>query len=148
MPESNKLKLSYFENNHFYKLTDYLENEDFNYKVSIIYTFSPSDIVIEGVELSSSQMISEIQSEQQLKNLIFEKLNQKNLNKNNQQYVFLQFESSESIKLSFIVPFVINDYSEESNKFIFIIHVKRNFDEQEIHISNIFDVFLKLTNYL
>ena len=75
LPDENPVKISYFNNKHFFKLTDYLEMADKNYfKISIIYTFSFSNISIEGVELYSSQMISEIQSEKNLYNLINDKI--------------------------------------------------------------------------
>ena len=143
LPNSNNLKISYYKNERFYKLTDYLEKYnlgEINFKISIIYTFSSSDIVIEDIELSSSQMISDIQSEQQLEDLIQEKLKQNSANPNNKQFIFLQFEAAQSSKLSFLIPFIINNYPEENHKFIFIIHSKRSIDEKRVSISNVIDV--------
>ena len=144
LPNSNNLKISYYKNEHFYKLKDYLEKYnlgEINYKISIIYTFSSSDIVIEDIELSSSQMISEIQSEQQMEDLVQEKLKQNKANPNKQQFIFLQFEATQSSKLSFLIPFVINNYPEENHKFIFIIHAKRSIDDKRVSISNVIDVY-------
>ena len=142
LPNSNMLKISYFNNEHFYKLKDYLkkyEIGEINYKISIIYTFSSSDIVIGDNE--HFHMISEIQSEQQMEDLITEKLRQSNTKENQNQFVFLQFEVTQSSKLSFLIPFAINNYPGENLKFIFIIHVKRSIDDKKINISNVIDVY-------
>ena len=143
LPDNNLLKKIYFEQKHYYNLSDYLKEIDTNkYKISIIYTFSSSDVAIEGIELSSSQMISEIQSEKKLANLINEKLRQNKSKKNNNKYVVLQFDSSQSKKLSFIINFIITYYSNEDYKYICIIHIKRSFkDQTPYRISNIFDVY-------
>ena len=143
LPDNNMLKKIYFEQKHYYNLSDYLKEIDSNnYNISIIYTFSSSDIAIEGIELSSSQMISEIQSEKKLSNLINEKLRQKKTKKNNNKYVVLQFDSSQSKKLSFIINFILRYYSNEDYKYICIIHIKRSLrDETSYRISNIFDVY-------
>ena len=160
LPDENPVKIAYFKNRHYYKLTDYLEmNEKNDYKISIIYTFSFSNISIEGVELSSSQMISEIQSEKNLYNLIEEKI-RVNKSKNKNKYIFLQFDVSQSDKLKFVVSFIDNNFSCEEfkfYKFILIIHVRRNIKEvdnksnekkiflkeaqKSFRISNIFDIY-------
>ena len=161
LPDTNLLKISYFKNRHFSKLIDYLEIcEKKDYKISIIYTFSFSDFSIDGVELSSSHMISEIQSEKMLFNLINDKIKINKSKKNNKKYILLQFDVSQSNKLNFVVSFINNNFSDEeykNYKFICIIHVRRNFKEKNfdynkkikivkneqkpLRISNIFDVY-------
>ena len=161
LPDTNLLKISYFKNRHFSKLIDYLEIcEKKDYKISIIYTFSFSDFSIDGVELSSSHMISEIQSEKMLYNLINDKIKINKSKKNNKKYILLQFDVSQSNKLNFVVSFINNNFSDEeykNYKFICIIHVRRNFKEKNfdynkkikivkneqkpLRISNIFDVY-------
>lgn len=131
MNDDNELKRIYNTEKHYYNLESYL-NTDPNYKISIIYTFLSITEVINGIDESSSyKMISEIKSEIQLSTIIntmiSEKSNKKTDNKY-KKYIFIHFDDSNSKKMGFLTSFVINNYNKYLElKFIFIVHVKRNF---------------------
>ena len=130
--EQNILKTTYFSNKQYYNLEQYL-NSIPKHKISIIYTFSSINTIINGIDESSSfKMISEIKSEAQLlaniNGMISEKSNNKKKNKNNDDIIFIHFDYLNSKKIGFLISFVINNYNKnEKLKFIFIIYIKRNF---------------------
>ena len=129
--EKNILKKTYFSNKQYYNLEQYLNNNP-KHKISIIYTFSSINTIINGIDESSSfKMISEIKSEAQLfaniNSMISEKSSNKKKNKNN-DIIFIHFDYSNSKKIGFLISFVINNYyRNERLKFFFIIYIKRNF---------------------
>ena len=132
LDDSHKLKQIYNDNKNIYNLKEYIdkinESNDEKYKISIIYTFSNIRNLVNDIEENNSIMISEIKSETQFKNYINAKIN--NLSKSN-NFIFIHFECSNSSYLSHIIPIIKNKYNKEDCKFIFIVHVKRNFTEYE-----------------
>ena len=59
--------------------------------------------------------------------MLSDKSNNKKKYKNN-DVIFIHFDYSNSKKIGFLISFIINNYyKNERLKFIFIIHVKRNF---------------------
>ena len=137
LDNNNKLRKLYDSSKKYYNLKKYLNSKP-THKISIIYTFNNINTLINGTDESSSfKMISEIESENQLlmniKNMISEKNNNKNKNKNknenkNKNLIFIHFDESNMDKIRFLISFVINNYDKnEELKFIFIVHVKRNF---------------------
>ena len=80
-------------------------------------------------------MISEIESENQLlrsiKNMITEKDEDKKKDKKANKYknyIFIHFDESNSNKIGFLNSFILNNYEkDEELKFIYIVHIKRNF---------------------
>ena len=132
LDNENNLKTFYYSNEHYYNLEHYL-SADPSYKISIIYTFYSITEVIDGIDESSSfKMISEIKSEIQLSSIIntmiSEYKNNKTKNKNKQNLIFIHFDDTNSKKIGFLISFVINNYSKNKElKFIFIVHIKRNF---------------------
>jgi len=132
LDEENNLRSLYYSNELYYNLEHYLSTEP-NFKISIIYTFYSITEVINGIDESSSfKMISEIKSEIQLNSIIntmiSEYKNNKTKNKNKQNLIFIHFDETNSKKIGFLISFVINNYSNNRElKFIFIVHIKRNF---------------------
>ena len=142
LPDEHKIKTIYNENETFHNLKEYIEHinriKDEQFKISIIYTFSHIRNLIEGIAENASIMISEIKSETQFKNYIDAKII--NLTQD-QNFIYIHFEQSNSNYMSRIIPFIKNNYSEENYKnyrFVFIVHIKRNFTENEI--DNIYSV--------
>ena len=88
LPDSNIIKKNYCDSeNIFYNYKNYINKEENKkYKISIIYTFSNIDNIIEGLNKDMSFMISEIKSEDGFKTLIGE-IKIKNENKKiNKEY--------------------------------------------------------------
>ena len=163
LDNNNKLKELYNSSKQYYNLEQYLNSKP-SHKISIIYTFNNINTLINGTdEFSSFKMISEIESENQLlrniKNMISEKDNNKNKNKKDNKtknLIFIYFDESNMDKIGFLISFVINNYDKnEELKFIFIIHVKRNFkvdppSEKIFAVpdinSNIYQIFIDNLN--
>ena len=135
--DNDILRKLYFSKKQYYNLEQYLDSKP-THKISIIYTFNNINSLINCIdETSSFKMISEIKSENQLlnniNNMIIEKENNKNINKNknqnkNKDFIFIHFDELNSDKIGFLISFVINYYDKnEELKFIFIVHIKRNF---------------------
>ena len=79
--ENNTLKKAYFSKKQYYNLEQYLKSNP-KHKISIIYTFSSINTIINGIDESSSfKMISEIKSEAQLFANINSMLSDKSNNK-------------------------------------------------------------------
>ena len=73
-------------------------------------------------------MVSELRSENQLKNEIDEIKNENKKNKDEKNNnIMIHFKQSNSNTIQFISNFIINYYKDERYKYIFIIHIKRNF---------------------
>jgi len=129
--DNDILRKLYFSKKQYYNLEQYLNSKP-THKISIIYTFNNINSLINCIdETSSFKMISQIKSENQLfnniNNMITEKANNKNINKN-KNYIFIHFDELNSDKIGFLISFVINYYDKnEEFKFIFIVHIKRNF---------------------
>ena len=132
LPESNIIKKKYINNKEIYSFKDYIsQEEDEKYKISIIYTFTKITTMIEGLVKEMSFMISEIKSEDGLKNIIEEIIIK---NKNNKEYnkICIRFEQSNSNKIKFLSNFILNNYDKYKFNYIFIIHINRNFNEKSI----------------
>jgi hypothetical protein len=106
-------------------------------------------------------MISQTESENQLlrniKNMLSEKDNNKKKNDNkNKNFIIIHFDESNMDKIGFLISFVFNNYDKnEELKFIFIVHIKRNFkvEPQSEKIfavpdinSNIYQLFIDNLN--
>ena len=135
LDDNNKLKKLYNSKKKYYNLEQYLNSKPSS-KISIVYTFSDINATIQDIDESSNfKMISEIESENQLlrniKNMITEKDEDKKKDKKANKYknyIFIHFDESNSDKIGFLNSFILNNYDkEEELKFIFIVHIKRNF---------------------
>ena len=135
LDNNNKLKTLYNSKKKYYNLEQYLSSKP-PHKISIIYTFNDTNTIIKDIDDSSSfKMISEIESENQLlrniNNMITEKDDDIKKDKKANKYkhlIFIHFDESNSNKIGFLISFILNNYDKnEEIKFIFIVHIKRNF---------------------
>ena len=76
-------------------------------------------------------MVTEIRSEDELKNLIddIQKKNENNLLKKDYN-ICIHFEQSNSEKIKFISNFILNNFKKDKYRYIFIIHINRNFNKK------------------
>ena len=128
LPDDEKIKEEYFKNKEFYNIKDYIEKKNDIYKISIIYTFTNYlDSITIMDEYGDSILISDIKSERDLRKKIETIII--NIRKIKKRYIYLRFVQSNSGKLSFIIPFLMDnfDFDKEHIYFICIIHIKRNF---------------------
>jgi len=129
LPSENVIKLKYDEK-EYYNFKQYIKEEYKAYKISIIYTFSGLANTINGSNNEMSFMISEIGNENQLKIRIDELKKKNENNKYEKDYkILIHFEQINTNKIQFICNFILKNYKENDNYFyIFIIHIKRNFE--------------------
>ncbi len=77
-------------------------------------------------------MVSEIRSEDGLKNLIEEiKKNNKFYKAKNDYIICIHFAQSNSKNIKFISNFVLNNFISDDYKYVFIIHINRNFSKKK-----------------
>jgi hypothetical protein len=133
LPKSNELRKKY-ESKNYNNLEGYLKDLNskiIDYKISIIYTFSGIADHIEGFDNNDMEfMISEINKESQLKEKLDEIINRNN-NKGDSKtcIILIHFEQLNTNKIQFVSNFIFKTYSEkEDYRYIFIVHIKRNFD--------------------
>ena len=133
----------------YYNLEQYIKDKP-EHKITIIYTFNNIKNRIEYIDEPSTIIISEIKSEGELSNkinnIISEKFSIKNKNDNrniNKNIIFIQFDEINSKKIQFLITFVNNNYKNNNEiKFIFLVHIKRNFfiNQQKEKKEKIFTV--------
>ena len=119
LPNNHIIKKIYENENHYDSLEKYLKDEqNRNYYISIIYTFSGISENIECINDSIQLLISDFKTENEFKyrmdNIIKK---QKGSN------IIIHFEQYNSNKIQFCVDFINKLYKKEKNKFIFIIHI-------------------------
>ena len=130
LPDNNIIRKKYFEKKDVFNYKDYIAFEDNkNYKISIIYTYTSIANTVEGLDDEMSFMISEINSEDGLKNLIDEiKIkNENNKLKKDYNKICIHFEQSNSKKLEYISNFILKNFKDDKFNYILIIHINRNF---------------------
>ena len=135
LPEDNILKQRYYEKKRYTSFKDYIKDLESarqsqinNYKISIIYTFSNISNIIEGADKTEQIMISEIRTEDKLKNAIDDFKN-KNRNEDlNKHIILINFEQYNSNKIQFITDYISNYCKDDDYNYIFIIHIQRSFD--------------------
>ena len=150
LPEDNILKQRYYEKKRYTNFKEYIKDLESarqskinNYKISIIYTFSNISNIIVGAEITEQIMISEIRTEDKLKNEI-DDIKNKNRNEDlNKHIILINFEQYNSNKIQFITDYISNYCKDDDYNYIFIIHIQRSFnnDKKEIiySIPNIYD---------
>ena len=131
LQENNKIIQAYNSNTIFYNFRDYIsDDENKQYKISIIYTYTSIGSSVEGIDSAMSFMVSEIRSEDGLKHLIDEIKNKNENNNLKKNYnICIKFEQSNSKKIKFISNFILNNYKNDSYHYIFIIQINRNFNK-------------------
>ena len=154
LPEHNIIKMKYYNQKRYTNFKEYikdLENNSENnnkYKISIIYTFSNITNVIEGYDNIDEFNISEIKTENELKNYI-EDIKYKNKDKwETNETILIHFEQYNSNKIQYISDYINNYCKKDDYNYIFIIHIQRIFfssfnleqNEETIYsIPNIYD---------
>ena len=130
LQDDNIFKKNYYESKNLYNFNDYLYKlKNKNEKISIIYTFSSIKTEVIGLKKDFSIIISEINSEKIFKHLIDEiKNKQKNINDND--YMCFHFSSSNTNCIKFISNYILQNSENENYKYIFIIHINRNFNKE------------------
>ena len=132
LPDGNKIKELYLKEKKYYNLNSYINDlSKENNKISIIYTFNPITALIENVRNEMRILFSNIGKENQLEKTIQEIKNKndstedKNLKRN---IIYISFEQFNSNKIYYVSEYIKKNYKEDGYKYIFIIHIQRNFD--------------------
>jgi len=127
--DDNIIKEKYCELKNIYNFKDYLnQEENKNYKISIIYTFSYLSNTIEGLNKELSFFISGIKSEKDFISVIEE---MKNSQKNKENYICIRFEQINSKHVKFICNLILETFKDDSYNYIIIIHLNRNFNKEK-----------------
>ena len=135
LQDDNPIKKKYFEEKKYYNLNAYIndlesarknQSQD-NYKISIIYTFSSSMNTIEGYDKTERIIISEIRTEDKLKNDIDDIKNKNENEKNKKHIILMNFEQYNSNKIQFIADYIEYYCKNDNYNYIFIIHIQRCF---------------------
>ena len=139
LPKDNILKKKYFEKKDIYNFEEYknfLFNEqneqNKNYKISVLYTYTSIAGKVNGLNNEMSFMISEIKSEKSLKNLIEDYKNKYEsnlLNKSN--YICIHFKQSNSKHIKYICNFIFTNFENDNFKYIIILHINRNLNKNK-----------------
>ena len=138
LPEGNILKDFYIKEKKYYNLKSYIrELNEHCPKISIIYTFDSISCPIEGVINEMKNLISKIESENEL-DLMIKEIKYRNNNissltkKRNIIYIsFVQFNSNKIQYVSDIIKKNYKENKEDNYKFIFIVHIQRRFNSKE-----------------
>jgi hypothetical protein len=127
LEKNNDIRKIYYENKNYYNLESYIK-DSLLHKISIIYTFNSITDFINGVNESSRfKMISEIKSETKLLTEINNIIEEMARNKN-EKIIFIHFDESNSKMIGYLLSFIEVNFEENKEiKFIFIVHIKRNF---------------------
>ena len=136
LPEDNILKQRYYDKKRYTNFKEYIKDLESarqsqinNYKISIIYTFSNISNSIEGADKAEQIMISEIKTEDKLKNEIDDIKNRNRNDDLNKHIILINFEQYNSNKIQFITDYISNICKDDDYNYIFIIHIQRSFDK-------------------
>ena len=132
LPDENILKKKYLENKEVYNykdLIEFLNNEkNKSYQLSIVYTFTSSAEVFDGLNNDMSLMISRIKSENSLKYNINEI---KRRNEKEKNIICIHFEQTNLPKIKFICNFILNNFKDDGYKYMMLVHINRNFNKRK-----------------
>ena len=138
LPDTNKIKEMYKRGqNIFYNFEDYINDNELKnnkYKISIIYTFTSIANIVRGLNQDMRIMISQINSENELKDIIYELKKKNENNKGKKEYnIIIDFEQSNSKIIKFVSNFIMNKIKDDEHKYnyILIIHINRHFKYNE-----------------
>ena len=138
LPDNNVIKKKYNEEKKYFSFESYIKDKKYNnYKISIIYTFNDISNIINGANNELKFMVSEIRSENQLKNEINDLKNNKF---EKSDYILIHFDQLNSNKIQFIISFINKNFKDDNYNYIFIIHIKRSFDQKDDKIYSILDI--------
>ena len=151
LPEDNILKIKYNKNKRIYNFKDYISNEELKkYKISIIYTFSSIFDNVYCLNKKLSFSISDIKSEDEIINLINELKRINQTDDENENYICIYFNSSESININYMINFILNNSTDDQYNYILIICIDKYLDDEiYLHIDinpNIYQIFIDNLN--
>ena len=140
--KNDDIKKKYYEDKNISNFKGYLnyletmkKDENKEYKISIIYTFTSNANIVEGLDREMSFMISRIRSEKQFKSLI-DDIKKKNENPQ-KKYIYIYFEQSDTKNTKFICNFILNNLMDDDYKYIIIIQINRNYNKiKDINKNN------------
>ena len=138
--EDNPIKREYYYNKKCCNLKEYIKDLEISkkndFKISIIYTFSN---YLEEYNNIDEIEISEIKTENGFKNTIDNIKNKNRYEKKDKKIILIHFEQSDSNKIQFVTDFINNYYRVDEYNYIFIIHIKRNYERESLYsIPNIY----------
>ena len=129
LPDDHIIKKKYYELKKTLNFKEYINDEEnLKYKISIIYTFTNITNSVEGLDQFMSIMVSQIKSENDLKNSINELKIKNEDNIKIQNYIFIEFEQNNYEKIKFITNYILNNLKEDNYSYIMIMHINRNFN--------------------
>ena len=133
LPDNNIIKEKYLSKN-IYDLKGYLDAEEGRqYKISIIYTFTPIYYIVNGIELETCFKISDVKSENYLKNILDEiKLKHEHNLYKRYNYIYIQFQQSDSFKLNYVCNYLLENCKDDNYNYIILIYIHRNFKKEII----------------
>ena len=144
LQDNNEIKKRYLENKDIHNFKDYIKKiENKKYKISIIYTYTGIANTVEGLDNDMKIMISEINSEDALKNSINEIIikNENNkLKKGDYNKICIHFNISNSKKIKYVSNFILKNFKMDKYNYIFIIHINRNFKKKKERIYSLSDI--------
>jgi len=143
LPDNNVIKRRYIENKDIHNFKDYIKKEENKkYKISIIYTYTGIANIVEGLDTDMRIMISEINSENALKNAINEIIikNENNKLKKDYNKICIHFDISNSRKIKYVSNFILKHFKEDKYNYIFIIHINRDFKKKKEKIYSLSDI--------
>ena len=143
LSDNHIIKEIYLHENKYFDLKGYISDSDNKrYKISIIYSFNKAGFIINGIDNERRFFSSGITTEDQLKLIIDEMKKRDSINKlEKKYYILIHFEQHNSRKIKFISNFILNNYKDDNKyKYIFIVHIKRNFNRRIGKIHSIHDI--------
>ena len=146
LPNNHVIKSAFNKIKRYHNLDDYLlNNENNNYKISVIYTFDNLVEIIKDNYDNIKFYVSDIKNENNLKNLveeiIFKNENMKGINNYN---VIINVDQNNLYKIQFIINIINNYYTKgnfEKYKFIFLINIKScYYEKDDLKYYPLFDI--------
>ena len=143
LPDNNIIKKKYIEMKNIICLKDYINNKENKiYKISIIYTFSGINDMIEGLNYNMSLTFMKyvIENKNEFKRIINE-IKMKNERVNlKEYYIYIHLEKSDIEYIKYIINFILNNFKEDKYNYIILMHINRNFSNNGENIFSLTDI--------
>ena len=137
LPENHRIREMYLNEKKYYNLKSYVDDlkEEGLKKISIIYTFDSTAVAIDGINNEMKFLISNIIIENQLERKIKEikYQNEKTFSNDiyiNNKIIYISFKQINSNKIQFVSEYIKKNCKNDNYKYIFIVHIQRNFNSQ------------------
>ena len=140
LPDNNSIKLKYCELKKTYNFEDYINDEENKkYTITIIYTFTSITNTVKGLNKKMSFMVSQLKSEDNLKNRITD-IKIENKNNTKEKKIYIEFEQSNSDKIKFVSNYILSNLKNDGYNYIMIIHINRNFNSSKSKYQAIYSL--------